>query len=61
MNNMVRKCGYVSSSDVSKEALGRLATKRSLRWRNRKEVYEYFSHKKKILRGLEKLHEEEDI
>jgi len=56
---IVRERGYRSLSEALNEAIRNFVNKET-RWKSRREVYKYFSRKKKTLRGLEEVHEEEE-
>lgn len=61
LEEVVKKRGYKSLSEALNEAVERFVTEGGARWGSRNEVYEYFSRRKKSPRGLEDIHEEEDI
>lgn len=61
LQEMVKRGGYRSLSELLNEAILRYVEGRGVKWKDRREVREYFSRKKRLLRGLEEVHEEEDL
>ncbi|MFB0562670.1 MAG: CopG family ribbon-helix-helix protein [Candidatus Lokiarchaeia archaeon] len=60
LEKIVKERNYRSLSEALNEAVERFVAEK-VRWKDRREVYEYFRHKNKQPRGLEDVQEEEDI
>lgn len=60
LEEIVKERGYRSLSEALNEAVEMFVAER-VRWKDRREVYEYFKRKNKKPKGLEDIREEEDL